>query len=89
MNIYRHNKEDVKPEPIEITAHRFEVRKKDIYELLRGDKYVKPSKKRKASLDIDEPSTKQFKEEVSETSTSYCHHIIITTFHQRSSSSGP
>ena len=64
MNIYRRNREDVKPEPIEITAHRFEVRKKDIYELLRGDKYVKPSKKRKASLDIDEPSTKQFKEEV-------------------------
>ena len=43
MNIYRHNREDVKPEPIEVTVHHFEVRKKDICELLRGDKYVKPS----------------------------------------------
>ena len=74
MNIYRHNREDVKPEPIEITAHRFEVWKKDIYELLRGDKYVKPSRKRKASLDIDEPSTKQFKEEV----LKQAHHIVTT-----------
>ena len=45
INIYKHNRENVKIEPIETTAHHFKVRKKDIYELLRGDKYVKPSKK--------------------------------------------
>ena len=89
INIYRCNREDVKPEPIEVTAHHFEVWKKDIYELLRGDIYVKPSKKCKASLDTDEPSTKQPNEEVPKTSTSYCHHIISATFHRRSSSSRP
>ena len=46
INIYKHNREDVKIEPIEdYCAQHFEVQKKDIYELLRGDKYVKPSKK--------------------------------------------
>ena len=79
MNIYKHNREDVKPEPIEITAHRFEVRKKDIYELLRGDKYDKPSKKHKASLDIDEPSTKQLRKKCRNKhvvlSPHYYHHL--------------
>ena len=45
INIYKYNREDVKIKPIETTAHHFEVQKKDIYELLRGDKYVRPSKK--------------------------------------------
>ena len=42
INIMR---EDVKIKPIETTVHHFEVRKKDIYEVLRGDKYLKPSRK--------------------------------------------
>ena len=45
ININKHNREDVKIKPIETTVHHFEVRKKDIYELLRGDNYLKPSKK--------------------------------------------
>ena len=55
VNIYKHNREDVKIEPIEMTAHHFEVRKKDIYELLRGNKYLKPSKKREPPVNIEEP----------------------------------
>ena len=49
----------MKIESIEMTAHHFEVQKKDIYELLRGDKYLKPSKKREPSVSIDEPVPKQ------------------------------
>ena len=53
INIYKHNREDVKIESIQATAHHFEVQKKDIYELLRGDKYVKPPKKRETTPSID------------------------------------
>ena len=41
VNIYRHNREEVKLQPLKTTAHRFEVRKKDVYELLWGKKYTK------------------------------------------------
>ena len=63
VNIYKHSREDVKIESIEATAHHFEVRKKDIYELLRGDKYLKPTKKRETSVKIEEPAMKKPKEE--------------------------
>ena len=63
VNIYKHNREDVKIESIEATAHHFEVHKKDIYELLRGDKYLKPPKKREPPIKIEEPTTKKHKEE--------------------------
>ena len=53
----------MKIEPIEMTAHHFEVCKKDIYELLRGDKYLKPLKKREPSVNVDEPIKKKQKEE--------------------------
>ena len=45
INIYKHNREDIRVELLEATAHHFEVQKKDVYELLRGDKYEKPPKK--------------------------------------------
>ena len=41
INIYRHNREEVKLEPLKATAHHFEVRKKDVYELLWGKKIHK------------------------------------------------
>ena len=34
VNLYRQNREDIKPEPLQDTAHHFEVTKKDVYELL-------------------------------------------------------
>ena len=64
VNIYKHNQEDVKIELIETTAHHFEVCKKAIYELLRGNKYLKPSKKREPSINVGEPMKKKQKEEV-------------------------
>ena len=36
VNLYRQSREDIKPEPLQDTAHHFEVMKKDVYELLRG-----------------------------------------------------
>ena len=41
VNLYRQNREDIKPEPLQDTAHCFEVTKKDVYELLWGEKYMK------------------------------------------------
>ena len=63
VNIYKHNCEDVKIESINATAHHFKVCKKDIYKLLRGDKYLKPSKKREPPVNIKEPVMKKQKEE--------------------------
>ena len=64
----------MKIEPIETTAHHFEVCKKDIYELLRGNKYLKPSKKREPSVNDDEPIKKKQKEEVPK----QAHHVVTT-----------
>ena len=36
VNLYRQNREDIKPEPVQDTTHYFEVTKKDMYELLWG-----------------------------------------------------
>ena len=35
INLYKQNREDIKPEPLQDTAHHFEVMKKDVYELLQ------------------------------------------------------
>ena len=34
VNLYRQNREDIKPEPLQDTTHCFEVTKKDVYKLL-------------------------------------------------------
>ena len=36
VNLYRQNREDIKPEPLQDTAHCFEVTKKDVYEPVMG-----------------------------------------------------
>ena len=41
VNLYRQNTENIKPEPLQDTTHHFEVMKKDVYELLWGEKYTK------------------------------------------------
>ena len=41
VNLYKQNREDIKPESLQDTAHHFEVMKKDVYELLRGKKFHK------------------------------------------------
>ena len=53
----------MKIESIDATAHRFEVRRKDVYELLRGEKYLKP-KKREITPVEEEASMKKLKTEV-------------------------
>ena len=63
VNIYKHNRDDEKIESIDATAHRFEVRRKDVYKLLRGEKYLKP-KKREITPVEEETSTKKLKTEV-------------------------
>ena len=44
VNLYKQNREDIKPESLQDTAHHFEVWKKDVYELLRGEKYSSDKK---------------------------------------------
>ena len=65
INIYRHNREEVKLEPLETTAHCFEVRKKDVYELLWGEKYmkVKTETKEETSTESEAPPAKKPKVE--------------------------
>ena len=57
INIYKHNREDINTESVEATAHHFEVWKKDVYELLREDKYMKPPKKWESAPPIEAPSS--------------------------------
>ena len=52
VNLYRQNREDIKPEPLQNTAYHFEVTKKDVYELLWGEKYMKV----KAGVKSEEPA---------------------------------
>ena len=63
INIYRHNREEVKLEPLKTTAHCFEVRKKDVYELLWGEKYmkVKTETKEETSTESEAPPAKKLK----------------------------
>ena len=61
INIYKYNRENIKGEFLEATAHHFEVQKKDVYELLHGDKYVKPAKKRETESSTEVPPAKQVK----------------------------
>ena len=41
VNLYRQNREDIKPESLQDIAHHFEVTKKDVYGLLWCKKYTK------------------------------------------------
>ena len=64
----------MKIESLETTAHHFEVRKKDVYELLRGEKYLKPSKKCEHTPSTEPPPSKQTKVEILKSA----HHIVTT-----------
>ena len=74
VNIYKHNREKLKTESLEATAHHFEVQNKDVYELLQGDKYMKPPKKREPKPFTEAPPTKQAKTEVPKSA-----HYVVTT----------
>ena len=76
INIYRHNNE-VKLEPLKTTAHRFEVRKKDVYELLQGKNYttVKTETKEETSTKSEVPPAKKAKVETIAKSA----HQVVTT----------
>ena len=63
QDIYKHNRDDIKIESIDATAHRFEVRRKDVYELLRGEKYLKPKKREIITVE-EETSIKKLKSEI-------------------------
>ena len=63
VNIYKHNRDDVKIESIDATAHRFEIRRKDVYELLRGKKYLKPKKREIIPVE-EETNMKKLKTEI-------------------------
>ena len=77
INIYRHNREDVKLESLQTTAHHFEVRKKDVYELLQGEKYtkIKTKTKEETSTESEAPPTKKAKTETIAKSS----HGVMTT----------
>ena len=53
----------MKIESIDATAHRFEVRRKDVYKLLRGEKYLKPKKREIIPVE-EETSMKKLKTEI-------------------------
>ena len=65
INIYRHNREDIKLESLQTTAHHFEVRRKDVYELLWGEKYtkIKTKTKEETSTESEAPPAKKAKTE--------------------------
>ena len=63
VNIYKHNRDDVKIESIDTTAHRFKVQRKEVYELLRGEKYLKPKKREMIPVE-EETSMKKLKTEI-------------------------
>ena len=52
-------------EPLQTTAHHFEVRKKDVYELLWGEKYTKVKTKVKSepTTETEAPAAKEAKVE--------------------------
>ena len=63
INVYKQNREAIKPEPLQDTAHRFEVTKKDVYELLRGEKYMKVKAEVKSEESAGPPKAKKAKTE--------------------------
>ena len=63
VNLYRQNREDIKPEPLQDTAHHFEVTKKDVYKLLWGEKYTKVKTEVKSEEPIGSPKAKKAKTE--------------------------
>ena len=64
VNLYRQNREDIKPEPLQDTTHHFEVTKKDMYELLQGKKYTKVKTKVKSEEPARPPKAKKAKTEI-------------------------
>ena len=83
INIYRHKREDIKLESLQTTAHHFEVRKKDVYELLWGEKYtnVKTEVKSEPPTETEAPAAKKAKVEHIPKSA----RCIVTTLLQPSS----
>ena len=61
--MYKQNREAIKPEPLQDTAHHFEVTKKDVYELLRGEKYMKVKAEVKSEEPAGPPKAKKAKTE--------------------------
>ena len=75
VNLYRQNREDIKPEPLQDTAHRFEVTKKDVYELLQGEKYTKVKTEVKSEEPTGSPKAKKAK---TETIAKSAHRVVTT-----------
>ena len=63
VNLYKQNREDIKPEPLQDTAHHFEVTKNDIHELLLGEKYMKVKAEVKSEESAGPPKAKKAKTE--------------------------
>ena len=75
VNLYRQNREDIKPEPLQDTAHHFEVTKKDVYELLWGEKYTKV----KTEVKSEEPAGPlKAKKAKTETIAKSAHRVVTT-----------
>ena len=88
MNIYRHKRENIKLEPLQTTAHHFEVRKKDVYELLRGEKYtkVKTEVKSEPTTETEAPASKEGQSGMYlQVSKAHCNHIIAASLCHRQS----
>ena len=75
VNLYRQNREDIKPEPLQDTAHCFEVTKKDVYELLQGEKYTKVKTEVKSEEPTGSPKAKKAK---TETIAKSAHRVVTT-----------
>ena len=76
VNLYKLNREDIKPESLQATAHHFEVTKKDVYELLRGKKYTKvKTEKSEPPTEMEAPAVKKAKVECIPKST---RHVVTT-----------
>ena len=75
VNLYRQNREDIKPESLQDTAHHFEVTKKDVYELLQGEKYTKVKTEVKSEEPTGSPKAKKAK---TETIAKSAHRVVTT-----------
>ena len=75
VNLYNQNREDIKPEPLQNTAHHFEVMKKDVYELLWGEKNMKVKAEVKSEEPTGPPKAKKAK---TETIAKSAHQIVTT-----------
>ena len=63
VNLYRQNREVIKPKPLQDTAHHFEVMKKDVYKLLQGEMYMKVKAEVKSKEPAGPPKAKKAKTE--------------------------